>query len=249
MVKSIITFITAGLLLLSSLHVHAQKFNEEIYTAYISGKMDQWEKTMVQMKSVYDQTGSREMLYDLVVAQYGYIAYLISVERNKEAREYVKEAEENIEVLLKQNKNTAKLHALLGAVYGFKVKLNPLQAVVYGKRAFDENNLAQELAPEDPQVLVEKGNFVFYKPAIFGPDPLEASKIYQKAIDNFEKDREKLKDNWLYLNAMISMANACIESEQLDKANQTYLKLLKHEPDFKWIRDKVYPDFKKKYGY
>ncbi len=97
----------------------AQGFDERIYEAYISGEMGDWHRAMEEMEQVWESTGNHELLYDLLVAQYGYIAWLISQKQEKEAREYVKQAEEYLEIILERSRGNARAHALLGAVYGY----------------------------------------------------------------------------------------------------------------------------------
>ncbi len=94
---------------------------------------------------------------------------------------------------------------------------------------------------------MEKGNIEFYKPAIFGSSSVEAAKIYRKSVELYEADREGLRHNWLYLNTLRSLADACIASEMYREANEVYLKMLRVEPRLKWMKEKVYPEFLKRY--
>ena len=239
--------LVAYLLLLAWIPGVAQGFEERIYEAYISGEMGDWRRVMEEMEQVYATTGSHELLSDLVVAQYGYIAWLISQEKDKEARDYVKQAEEYLEIILARSPGNARAHAMLGAIYGYKIGLNAYKAVVFGKKSFSENNLAFELDPADPQVWMEKGNIEFYKPAIFGSSSTEAAKIYEKSVKLYEADNQGLKHNWLYLNTLRSLADAYIASEMYRKADGVYQKMLRVEPRLKWMREEVYPAFLKKY--
>jgi tetratricopeptide (TPR) repeat protein len=225
----------------------AQGFEERIYEAYIAGEMGDWHRVMEEMEQVYTTTGSHELLFDLVVAQYGYIAWLISQKEEKEAREYVRQAEISLEIILARSPENARAHAMLGAIYGYKVGLNAYKAVVFGGKAFSENKLALELDPADPQVWMEKGNIEFYKPAIFGSSSTEAAKIYAKSVKLYEADSQGLKHNWLYLNTLRSLADAYIASEMYRNANDVYQKMLRVEPRLKWMREEVYPAFLKKY--
>jgi tetratricopeptide (TPR) repeat protein len=227
----------------------SQGFKERIYAGYVSGEMNDWYLAMEEMESIWKRTGSYDMLYELVVAQYGYIAYCISVEEDKIARQFVAKAEDNLELILEKTPGMARAHALLGAVYGFKVGLNPYKAVVFGTRAFSENKLAFELDPLDPVVWMEKGHIEFYKPAIFGSSSIEAAKMYRRAVELYEKNPEELRYNWLYINTLRSLADAYIDAGSYDKANAVYLKVLAFEPGLKWMHEEVYPAFKKKYGF
>jgi len=245
MQKRILGVIVCGMVLLSS--VSGQSLNERIYHAYIAGKMDDWFHVMSEMKSIWEITGSDEMLYDLIVAEYGYIAYSIGNGHDKEARKFLRQVEDHLDIYLDKYPENARAHALQGAIYGFKVGLDPYKAVVFGHRSFSENKLAQELDPDDPQVLMEKGNIEFYKPDIFNPSSEEAARIYREALKQYENTPGGVDHNWLYLNTLRSLAKAYIASGAYQQADETYRKMLQVEPELSWIRDKHYPAFRKKY--
>lgn len=228
--------------------VTAQGFEERIYAAYVAGEMEDWRRVMTEMEALWGVTDSDDLLYDLIVAEYGYIAYAIGTDRKKEARSLVRKTGDRLERLLEAHPDMARAHALMGAVYGFKVGLDPYKAPVLGLKSFEANARAFELDPRDPQVLVEKGHIEFFKPAIFGSDSKEAARIYRQAVELYEQDPESLKFNWLYLNALRSLADAYIASEQYREADATFKKILRAEPRLEWIRDKEYPRFLEKYG-
>lgn len=244
MVKNILILLFTGWLPLLS-----QGFEARIYEAYVEGDMDRWLQVMNGMEDLWETTGSDKLLYELVVARYGYIAYLISEDRKKEARDQVKQAESELERLLEKYPDMARAHAFLGAIYGYKVGLDPYKAVVYGRRAFSENNVAFALDPDDPQVWMEKGNIELYKPAVFGSNSLEAARIYRKAIELYEKDTIDLEYNWMYINTMRSLTDAYIEAGEYTRANEVFLKIMRVEPRLKWMREEVYPAFRSKYGF
>ncbi len=225
---------------------HAQ--NSEFYAAYISGEMEHWKQNMDDMEERYYSSRSNELLYDLTIAQYGYIAYCMSTKKKQQAKEYVHKAEKNADKMLSYNNDWARAHALKGAIYGFKAGQTPYMAPIFGSRAIREIAIAFELDPGDPHIWMEKGNIDLYKPAIFGGDKKDAIKYYLKAIELYEMDSVKLENNWLYLNTLSGLASAYIKTKQIKKANRTYQKILGLEPNFEWIRDEVYPEFKRKYG-
>jgi len=237
------------LLLFLSAQIYSQGFNEQIYNAYISGNMEQWKEVMNEMQSTIDLVKSEDLTYDLVIAQYGYIGFKINAGEKDEAKKYIRFIEDNLDFLENTYPDPAKIHAIRGAVQGYKVGLNAYKALFFGRKAFTENNVAMELSPDDPQVWMEKGNIELFKPEIFNPDSREAAKIYSKSIRLYEADRANLKYNWLYLNTLINLATAHITSGDYAAANLVYEKLLKHEPALKWVKDEVYPAFKRKHGF
>ena len=236
------------LLLLSSFSM-GQDLNSGIYQAFISGDMDLWYGTMVKMETKWKKTGNINDLYDLTLAQYGYIAFSMAVKEKKRAASYVVMAERNTIQMINHDVNWARAHALMGAIYGFKVGQEPFKAPVYGRRSFDENEIAMKLDPGDPQVWMERGNIEHYKPSIFGGNKKDAIIYYKKAITLYEKEPETSERNWLYLNTLSGLASVYVKTGQANEANTTYLKILRIEPSFQWVRDEVYPAFKEKYGF
>ena len=243
LIRTILTPLIAILFIPTS----AQSLNEQIYSCFISGNMEEWSRVMTEMEGVWESTHSIEMLYDLTVAQYGYTAYSLSIDKKEMAKKIVLKAEENAKYMISKNPEWARAHALMGAIYGFKVGMEPYRVFKFAHRAFDENKLAFELDPHDPQIWMERGNIDLYKPSIFGGDKSEAIVYFTKAIELYEKDTAQLMKNWLYLNTLNGLASSYRKTGRIRKADETYVKLLHVEPNFVWIRDEEYPKFRKKY--
>jgi tetratricopeptide (TPR) repeat protein len=227
--------------------VVAQAQNHNFYDAYVSNRMDLWKYQMDRMEKDYATDQSYDVLFDLTVAHYGYIAYCMSMEQKKRAKKYVLKAEVNAKKMLKHDPKWARVHALLGAIYGFKAGQAPYKAPILGIRAMKELNKAFDLDPTDPHIWMEKGNVDLYKPAIFGGNKRDAILYYLKAIELFEEDSVNIGNNWLYLNTLSGLATAYVRTEQINKADLTYQKIIDREPDFKWISEDVYPSFRAKY--
>ncbi|MFN2394166.1 MAG: hypothetical protein ABR597_00610, partial [Bacteroidales bacterium] len=50
-----------------------QEFHNQIYTAFVSGNMKNWEQTLNEMETYYNSFPLPDMLYDLLLARYGFI--------------------------------------------------------------------------------------------------------------------------------------------------------------------------------
>jgi len=238
--------IIAGLLLLSQSLV-SRDFRNEIYLAYITGDMAQWKTIMDRMETESERTGDPFLLYRTTEAQYGYIAYCISAGKKGAAKEYLQKAEKNIKKLLAYNEEWANVHALQGALYGFRVSLEPFKAPFYGKKSTESNERSLILSRDDPQGWMEKANIEYYKPAIFGGSKEQAVPYYEKAVGLYELEPALTDHNWMYLNCLAALANAYAGTGKYHEADRLYRRILKIEPAFKWIRDEVYPEFKLKH--
>ncbi|MFC2129344.1 tetratricopeptide repeat protein [Bacteroidota bacterium] len=240
--KRIILFI-----LLCSFFIGISAQNAKLYDAYISNQMDIWKTEMDRMEQDYLTEKNIDNLFDLTLAQYGYIAYCMSMDQKKMATDYVEKAKQNAETMLEYDSKWARAHATRGAIYGFEAGQAPYKGIVLGTRAIREVEEAMVLDPVNPYIWMEKGNIDLYKPTIFGGNKHDAIKFYLKAIELFEQDPGLTEKNWLYLNTLNGLARAYVKTDRIKKANRTYLKILELEPDFQWIRNDVYPKFLEKY--
>lgn len=235
-----------GFLWIITLQIHAQEFQAQIYDAYIQGRMDLWKETMDQMDRQAAESGDPSLLYELTEVQYGYIGYCLSMKQKKEAEKVLVEAEKRAQLLLERRVYQARLYSLIGAFYGFRVSLQPIRAPFYGRKSEEANRMALELGPEEPQAWMERGNIAFYKPAIFGGSKNEAVPYYEKAVRLYEADVERSRQNWVYLNCLAGLGIAYEETGHTEKAGELYEKILRMEPNFKWVRDELYPELLKK---
>jgi tetratricopeptide (TPR) repeat protein len=220
----------------------------DIYRAYVSNRMDLWEKAMNRMEDQYRASGDLQLLYNLTEAQYGYIPYCISMDRKKEARELLSKAEANIELLEKEFPENPRVFSLKGALNGYAVLLEPLKAPVFGRRSMNANEKAMRLDPNEPQVWMERANMEFYKPAILGGSVSQAVPLYEQAVRLFEASPYQVRENWLYLNCLANLGLAYEKNGQVVQAGEVYRKLLRLEPSFTRVRDDLYPGFREKHA-
>jgi tetratricopeptide (TPR) repeat protein len=235
-----------GFLLIIGLQAAAQDFQGRIYDAYLRGRMDLWKEIMEQMERKAAGGKDFTLLYELTEAQYGYIGYCISMKKKKEAGRVLDEAEAQAQLLLEEGVEIPRVYSLIGAFYGYRVSLQPIRAPHFGKKSEEANNQALKHGPGEPQAWLEKGNIAFYKPAMFGGSKKEAVPYYEKAVRLFEESPGRTNRNWIYLNCLAGLGLAYEETDQPEKAGKVYKKLLGMEPDFKWVRDELYPQYLKK---
>ncbi len=234
-------------ILLCSFVIGINGQNAKLYDAYISSQMDLWKIEMDKMEQEYGTGINMEMLFELTIAQYGYIAYCMAMDQKKMVKDYVKKAGVNATRMLDHDPKWARAHATRGAIYGFEAGQAPYKGIVLGVRAIKEVDKAMVLDTANPYIWMEKGNIDLYKPTIFGGNKHEAIKYYLKAIELYEADPQEIENNWLYLNTLNGLASAYVRTDRIKKADRTYRKILEVEPGFKWIRDDVYPKFRRKY--
>jgi tetratricopeptide (TPR) repeat protein len=220
------------------------KHSCRIYDAYLSGNMEDWKDVMLGLNSQYLQQQSDDVLYDLILTQYGYTGYLIGLDKFEEANRLIEKGESNAERLLKSKKYQSEAYAMMGAFTAFKIAIDKTKAYKLGFKSLRYINQAYELDKMNPAALIEKGNTKYYMPPFLGGGYAEAADYYQQAAHAIEKNKNK-NCNWLYLSALTWAAKSYQEDKQYQKADKTYRIILKKAPGFKWVKDELYPEFKK----
>lgn len=234
-------------LLLALTLVKGQDYRSAVYQAYIHEEMVKWKELMEQMEQEYARTSDAGLLYDLLEAEYGYMGWLVSGKKKKEAEELLTRAEKHMTLLEERGLDNARVYSLKGAFYGFQIMLDPLKAPSLGKASMSANDKAMSLDPEEPQVWLEKANMDYYRPPVFGGSKRKAVPSYEKAVGLFESKPNRTRESWVYLNCLAGLGIAYENTKKITEAGEVYRKILKLEPSFKWVKEELYPDFMEKY--
>ena len=91
---------------------------------------------------------------------------------------------------------------------------------------------------------VQLGNIDFYKPSLFGGSKEDALKYYLKAEQILL--REGIDQDWNLLSLWAQIGLTYETLDNLQKAEVYYRKALTAEPQFKWVKDELYMNLKKK---
>lgn len=235
----LLLFLPIGL----SSQTRQEVFQDRIYKEFIGGTSADWERTLIEMEAYQQRNPSPAMLYDLLLARYGFIAVCLDQEEADRARLHLDRAEQELELLRKHSAYLSRVLALEGAFLGFRISLRPLSAMRLGPRSYRAIDAALEADPNNPAAWMEKGNSRFYTPSAFGGSKQEARDSYLKAVELFEKNMQ-LNQRWLYLNSVVGLAKSYEYTNQQSLAIATYEKALAFEPGFKWVRDELLPQAK-----
>jgi tetratricopeptide (TPR) repeat protein len=226
---------------------NAQDYRSALYQSYLLEKMDTWKEIIGQMEEEYLRISDTDLLFDMLEAEYGYMGWLVSEKRKKEAEEVLRNAERHMSTLTELGKDNARFYSLKGAFFGYQILLDPLKAPSLGKKSMQANEKAMELDPEEPQVWLEKANMDYYRPAVFGGSKRKAVPSYEKAVALFEASPERTRQNWIYINCLAGLAVAYENTRMHSEAGEVYRKLLRLEPSFKLVKEDLYPKFRKKH--
>lgn len=224
----------------------AGDFKQEIYQAYISGKMQQWKNVVDRMER--NKQNEPDFLLDLINYEYGYIGWCLGTDRKDEAEDYLNKAEENLEKLAALTNNyEAEFYAYTAAFYGFKIGLKNWRAPFLGPKSVDNAEKALELDPDNFNANMEMGNIWSNMPKVFGGSDEKALKHFKKALDILEKKGpEQLENNWMYLNLLALTGQTEQRLGNYEKARRHFEKALKIEPGFLWVKNELLPSLRKK---
>ncbi len=220
-------------------------FQNLVYKAYIDGRMSLWESTLASMEFEYDRSPDPGLLYDILLAQYGLIGYYLGIDDNSTGRVLLNKATDHLEVFEQAMHYEAEAMLFRAAFNAFRISLRPWLGVRLGPQSQRLINEAIEIKPEYPRGWIEKGNLMYYAPAMFGGSKTKAIEHYSKAIELMQQNMQN-NHRWLYLSTLVSLANAYEYTGQHEAAIATLEKALAYEPGFVWVRDELLPELKTK---
>ncbi len=215
----------------------------EIYNAYINNKMEQWKLTIDRMEQM--KKSDNNFLLELVNYQYGYIGWCIGTDNSNSAKEYLKLAEQNIEILEKNNANASIISAYKAAFYGYKIGLSKYKAPVLGPLSVKYSKLSMEEDKENPMGYIQYANGQFHMPPVFGGSKAVAIEYFQKAEKLMETDTLQIKNDWNYLNLLALIGQSFAIMKDYENAKKYYDKALAAEPAFMWVKNELLPELTK----
>ncbi len=235
-------------ILMTTLSVTAQKKDSVFYECYVTGDMQTWKETMKQMERKYKNSTNYDHMFEVTLAWYGYIGYCIGNKMEDEAEEYLESGKVHLQKLLDHPQSGAAAQAMRSGFYGFEMGLSKYKAVVLGPRSVSALKEAAAIDSSNVHYLVEKGNQMYYMPSLMGGDKAVALRHYKKAVDEMEAGKAYHEKHWFYLNTMVVLAHTYEGVGQINKARETYQKILEQVPRFDWLKNELWPEFIEKHG-
>ncbi len=236
-------FIVLLLLIFSFTFVKASN-KSDIYKAYIANDMNQWKKVMDEMNQ--QKVKSNDFRLELLNYQYGYIAWCIDNKKKEWAKLYIQLGEANIAVLEKSGHIPSVVNSYKSAFYGYKIGLNVLKAPFIGPKSVDCAKLAIKQDDKNPYGYIQYANAQYYMPSAFGGSKQAALKYYSKAEKLMELNQNQIKEDWNYLGVLTMIAKAYTDLKDYEHAKAYCVKILNIEPDFLWVKNKLFPELLKK---
>lgn len=210
-------------------------------------------ETLQRARSIFQRTTASKS--HAVLSHY-YIAlssYQIvnRLEEESEQDAYLDDAEAHLKNALETRENWAEAWALLASVYGRKASRGMFAGMRNGPKASDALERAEEIAPNNPRVLLTKGISLYNKPGMWGGDKDEAVEAFRAAITAFETDAPEastaeptpsdLQPTWGHAEAYAWMGIAHQNDDRPKQARAAFERALEVRPGYAWVESVLLP--------
>jgi tetratricopeptide (TPR) repeat protein len=223
-----------------SLSVYAENMSKIIYDSYVDKEMTIW-KSVIDSLQVEKELGklSVDQKWELLNYQYGYVAWAISKKKTMkhEAEAYLDVAKENLSELVEANGKTSLSNAYNAAFVAYEIGITPIKAPFIGLKCMKYGETALKQDSLNHFALIQYGNIMNYMPAAFGGSKDKALLYYKKAKEVMRGDDSLYKENWLYMNLILTIADIYKNKKDYESTKQYYLEALELEPGYKFVEE------------
>ena len=177
--------------------------------------------------------------WQLLEYQYGYIAWAISKKKTmkREADDYLEVAKVNLSDLVQLSGKTSLSNAYNAAFVAYEIGITPFKAPFIGLKCMKYGETAVKQDSTNYFALIQYGNIMNYMPKAFGGSKDKALVYYKKAKEIMRKDEVLYKENWLYMNLILTIADIYKNKNDYEATKQCYLEALELEPGYKFVEE------------
>ena len=243
--KSISLLLFALVLFFPAAFIQAESAQKKIfYKTFVNREMYKWGE-LIHFTETTNPPRTIEQKLELVNYYYGYIGHLMNKKKYESAGDCIEKGQNLIDNIIKLSPNNTTALSYKGAFLGFKMGFSKVKAVYLAPKCMFEINKAYKQDHENALIIINKANLLFYSPSAIGGDKDDALQLYHKAMVLMEKNKDT-DQNWNYLNLLTTIAIGLDKTDKPREAKKMFEKILKLEPDFKWVRDDLYPNLLKR---
>lgn len=188
------------------------------------------------LKELAYEKQNTEFLELLLASQYGLMGYLMANEDFGRAKKVINDFEYNLSLV--DVDNDATLMAYHASISGFRIALNPSKAISLLTHSKNMIEKALKIEPENSIVVFVNANALFFSPEKFGGDQRKALAIYEKSFEILNRQEHK---DWIYYGVGAWLVRVYFHFDMLNESRKMCELLLKNAPDFKLIKEELYP--------
>ncbi len=248
--KQVTILIFSSLILLallpSSVSSQDAAVDESLYAAYFSSSKTLYEKSVKKLTAQYEAEPSKEHLLDLAIAENALLSFTMRDKDEQLFDNYIDDAIKHLKKLIADHPDWGDPKALLSSAYGFKIAYSPMKGMFLGGKSSSLIDKATKESPESALVWRLHASNKLFTPEQWGGDKALALESYQQSIALFETQCNDLSQNWLYMDTLAWLGQACTANDKNEEAIVAYEKALEHEADFHWVGKSLLPNAKKR---
>ncbi len=212
--------------------------HKNLVKTYADGTWNSWEYEISHLERSSDK--SIESKLDLINLYFGFTGHLMANSYYDEALSYINKAESLINSILKIQSNNVSAISYKGIFLGYKGGINRFKyfgsameglALIYKAYEKDKNNLIAN---------INMASALYFLPAIFGGNKTEALKLLNRSLKILE-NQQNTYDNWMYYYVLIFIGQCNEKAGNYFEAKNTYEKVLSLQPEFRWVKNELYP--------
>lgn len=212
--------------------------HRSLVKTYADGTWLSWKPEMLAAERV-KQTDVDSKLA-LINLYFCYTGHLIEVKDFEAVFIYIHKAEVLInEILAVQPSNVTAL-SYKGAFYGFRVATNRIKYLATALEGLSIIYKAYDMDKKNLIAVINKASALYFLPPVFGGNKLETIKLLHTACFIMEHTKQTT-DNWMYLYTLIFLGRSYEKVGNLTEAKQIFELVLQIEPEFKWVKNELYP--------
>jgi tetratricopeptide (TPR) repeat protein len=132
---------------------------------------------------------------------------------------------------------TSLSNAFNAAFVAYEIGITPFKAPFIGLKCMKYGETALKQDSLNYFALIQYGNIMNYMPVAFGGSKDKAIVHYKKAKEIMRQDELLYKDNWLYMNLILTIADIYKNKKDYDITKQYYLEALELEPGYKFVEE------------
>ena len=238
---------------IASLYVGASgqfdTLSDSIYSRYLRSDVGSWKPIIDKLHN--EAPVSIDSLDFLLSLEYGYVAWCVSDTACPQPEKALDDAITDLENFQSAIKSVpdktvtrrvleSKARSYYSAFLAYQMKLNTVRAIINGWRCVNNAKSAVTASPDCWFSQLEYGNVMHYMPLILGGSKINARKAYKSAIKIMDDSGESEK-NWLYLHALLCLADCYKQEKDFVNVQSCYDRILTVEPNFALVRDSLAP--------
>ena len=235
-----IRFLSIILFTMLTFSVNAQNVGKKIYDCYIAKDMATWKAVIDSLQAEYEAGSMKEAdIWQMLDYQYGYLGWAVSEKKTqgKSAEKYLEVAEDNLSDMIDRGGVNATTNAFNAAFVAYDISLNPIKAPFIGLKCMKYAETAVKQDSLNYFALIQYGNIMNYMPTAFGGSKDKALVNYLKAKQIMSKDEAVYKNNWLYMNLILTIADIYKGKNDYESTKKYYLEALELEPGYEYVQN------------